>query len=108
LNWEPMDIDNATTRHELQLTLWETDRGFEGAFTYSTELFDAETIGCFVEQFKSLVDNVVNDPEIRLSVLRTRIHAVGHDYRQRMAKLLEEASHQKLRSVKRRRVSDQL
>jgi non-ribosomal peptide synthetase component F len=108
LNWEPMDIDNATTRHELQLTLWETDNGFEGAFTYSTDLFDAETIGCFVEQFKSLVDSVVNYPEMRLSVLRARVHAVGRDYRQRMAKLLEEASHQKLRSVKRRSVSDKL
>jgi non-ribosomal peptide synthetase component F len=108
LSWEPIDIDNATTRHELQLTLWETDNGFEGAFTYSTDLFDAETIGCFVEQFKYLLEIVVADPEIRLSVLRARIDEVGREYRQRLAKLLEAASQQKLRSVKRRSVSDKL
>jgi len=108
LSWEPIDIDNATTRHELQLTLWETDNGFEGAFTYSTDLFHAETIACFVEQFKYLLEIVVADPEIRLSVLRARIDEVGREYRQRLAKLLEAASQQKLRSVKRRSVSDKL
>ena len=54
LTVESLTIDSATTRHDLQLTLWETANGLEGAFTYSTDLFEAETIACMAEQFQTV------------------------------------------------------
>jgi amino acid adenylation domain-containing protein len=110
-NWsglkvESIDIDSSTTRHDLQLTLWETEGGVEGAFTYSSDLFDEETIACISEQFASLLQIVVTDPDIRLSVLRGRIEEAGRAHRQRVTKGLEQASHQRLRSAKRKAVSD--
>lgn len=102
LEVKSIDVGNTTTRHDLQLTLWETAEGLEGAFTYSTDLFEAETIACFVEQFRQLLEMVVEDPDVRLSVLRARLELVGREFRQRVAQRLADASHQKLRSVKRR------
>ena len=72
LKVESINIDSSTTRHDLQLTLWETDNGLEGAFTYSTDLFDPETIDCISEQFTELLQMVVEDADIRLSVLRAQ------------------------------------
>jgi amino acid adenylation domain-containing protein len=104
LNVQPVNIESATTRHDLQLTLWETDAGLEGAFTYSTDLFDAETISGISEQFTNLLQIVIEDADSRLSGLRAQVAKVGHAHRQRVATSLEEASHQKLRSAKRKAV----
>ena len=102
LDVKSIEVESATTRHDLQLTLWETADGMEGAFTYSTDLFEAETIACFVEQFRHLLEMVVQDPDVRLSVLRARLAELNQEHRQSLAQRLEEASHQKLRAVKRR------
>ena len=102
------NVESVTTRHDLQLTLWEAAKRIEGTFTYSTDLFDADTIACIGQQFTNLLEMVVADPGFRRSVLRTRLDEVGREFRQRVAKRLEEVSHQKLRSVKRRSVSDKL
>jgi len=86
--------------------LWETGAGLAGAFTYSSDLFDAETIDCISEQFTELLQTVVEDPEIQLSVLRARLDKVGRAHRQRVAERREESTHQKLRSARRKAVSD--
>jgi non-ribosomal peptide synthetase component F len=65
-----LESDSAVTRHDLQLSLWETADGLKGALTYSTALFDAETIACMAEQFKTLLAVVIEQPDIPLSVLR--------------------------------------
>lgn len=106
LTVEAENIESTTTRHDLQLTLWEGEEGVEGAFTYASDLFDEETIACISEQFASLLQIVVSDAEIPLSVLRKRIEEVGHAYREKLTKSLEKASHQKLKSAKRQAVSD--
>ncbi|OLE67019.1 MAG: hypothetical protein AUI36_06970 [Cyanobacteria bacterium 13_1_40CM_2_61_4] len=118
LTVQPIDIDSATTRHDLQLALWETEpgpqqdspdrvpaNGLAGAFTYSTDLFDAETIERISEQFAALLTIVSEQPENKLSTLRAKLDAVGRAYRQQQAELLEDASREKLKSVKRRAVT---
>jgi hypothetical protein len=78
--------------------------GLEGAFTYSSDLFDAETIGCISEQFTALLAIVSEQPEIRLSALRAKLDDVGRAYRRQRAARLEDTSREKLKSVKRRAV----
>jgi non-ribosomal peptide synthetase component F len=105
LTVQSIDLESATTRHDLQLTLWKSDNGLEGAFTYSTDLFDPETIDCISEQFISLLTIVIERPEIRLSVLRAKLDDVGRAHRQQRAERLEDAGREKLKSVKRRAVT---
>ena len=98
LSMEPIAIDNATTRHDLQLTMWESTRGLEGSFTYSTDLFDAETIEGIAEQFKTLVGLVAEQPDIKLSALRTAMN-------EKLSVATEEVSRQKLKSARRKVVT---
>jgi hypothetical protein len=86
--------------------LWETGNGLEGAFTYSSELFDEATIIGISERFTKVLEIVTTGGDTRLSVLRAQIDEVGRAYRQRVTRGLEEVSHQKLRSAKRKAVSD--
>ena len=101
-----LESDNAVTRHDLQLSLWETATGLNGALTYSTALFDAETIACMAEQFKTLLSIVVEQPDVRLSVLRGAITDAGRAYRDEASARLAEMSHRKLKSAKRKTVID--
>lgn len=98
LSMESIAIDNATTRHDLQLTLWESARGLEGAFTYSTDLFEAETIEGIAEQFKTLVGLVSEQTDIKLSALRTALN-------EKLSVATEEVSRQKLKSARRKAVN---
>jgi len=98
LSMEPVAIDNATTRHDLQLTVWESARGLEGSFTYSTDLFEAETIAGIAEQFKTLVGLVGEQPEIKLSALRKALN-------EKLSAATEEVSRQKLKSARRKVVN---
>ena len=98
LSMESIAIDNATTRHDLQLTLWESAHGLEGAFTYSTDLFDADTIEGIAEQFKTLVGLVTEQPDIKLSALRTAMN-------EKLSAATEKLSRQKLKSARRKVVN---
>lgn len=105
LSVEQINIDSTTTRHDLQLALWERQDGIEGAVTYSTDLFEAETIGCICTQFTTLLSLVAARPETSLSELRTLLDEVGGSFRRQQAERLFDASHDRLRSVKRRAVT---
>jgi hypothetical protein len=105
LKAEPIAIESSSTRHDLQLTVWENEKEIEGAFTYSTDLFEPETISRVVEQFRALLAYVADDPELTLSELRLRLAQVSRDYEQRRADRLADDSREKLRSVKRRAVT---
>jgi acyl carrier protein len=99
---QPVESDNALTRHDLQLSLWETTNGFHGAFTYSTALFDAETIARIAEQFQLLLAVVVEQPDIRLSDLSVAVHEAGRAHADKAIAGMEETSRRKLKSARRK------
>ena len=104
LTVESLECNSVTTRHDLQLSLWETANGLNGAFTYTTALFEAETIVSIVEQFKALLAVISEQPEIRLSALNAVVKAADVNYREQAIATLEEMSRQSLKSTKRRSV----
>jgi DnaJ-domain-containing protein 1 len=106
LDVQYLDSGTTLTRHDLQLSLWESAKGLEGAFTYSTALFDGETIDCMAEQFKSLLSVIVEQPETRLSALRVSVNETGRAYRAQAIAGLEETSRLKLKSAKRKVASN--
>jgi len=58
---------NRTSRFDLLLTLWETNDGIDGFLNYNTDIFDASTIAKMSEHFQTLIENLLADPQQRLS-----------------------------------------
>jgi amino acid adenylation domain-containing protein len=69
LTLEPMELpdERGTAKFDLLLTLAETRHGLSGALEYSTELFDAATVGGMLRQFETLLTRVVAEPDARLN-----------------------------------------
>jgi amino acid adenylation domain-containing protein len=102
LTTESLPVESAATRHDLQLTLWETGDGLKGSLNYSSDLFEPESIAQIEKQFQALLATITAQPESRLSDLRTVLASVAREYREQLSEQLEESSRSKLRSVKRK------
>jgi amino acid adenylation domain-containing protein len=64
-----MDVDSATSKFDLTLSLAETPLGLSGEVEYNTDLFDAGTITRLVEHFQILLEGIVANLDQRLSDL---------------------------------------
>jgi amino acid adenylation domain-containing protein/non-ribosomal peptide synthase protein (TIGR01720 family) len=62
LELRPIEQDTFTSKFDLTLFLSETEDGFHGSIEYSTDLFEAATIGRFVENFQCLLQQIARDP----------------------------------------------
>jgi hypothetical protein len=101
----PIDLDTSTTRHDLQLTLWESGEGIEGALTYATDLFNADTIEGFAEQFRAVVSIVASEPDISLNAVRARLSAIRSEREQERSSRVAETTRDRLRASRRRAVT---
>jgi amino acid adenylation domain-containing protein len=62
-------VDVAKTQLDLTLIMEETPQGLEGAWEYSTELYDEETLSRLTAHFQRLLTGIVENPELRISEL---------------------------------------
>ncbi|MCP4654106.1 MAG: amino acid adenylation domain-containing protein, partial [bacterium] len=69
LTLRPLDIDAGIAMFDLSLRLRQEPRGLWVAFEYSTDLFDASTIGRLTGHLESLLRGITAAPERRLSEL---------------------------------------
>lgn len=58
-----------TSEFDLDLSLQETSVGIEGALVYKTDLFEASTIKRMVDNFQTLLECIVTNPNQRLAEL---------------------------------------
>ncbi|RUT13760.1 hypothetical protein DSM107010_10350 [Chroococcidiopsis cubana SAG 39.79] len=76
----PLKFDVSTTRFDLELHLWECDRGLNnlwegsvdglsGFVAYNTDLFDASTIARMLAHFQALLEGIVTNPDTRIANL---------------------------------------
>ncbi|GGC48545.1 type I polyketide synthase [Chelatococcus reniformis] len=61
------DLDNGTVRFDLEIHVWDTDRGLSVSFIYNKDLFDSATVAHIETQFASVLRAMVADPDIALS-----------------------------------------
>jgi hypothetical protein len=61
------DIDNGIARFDLQLYMEEIGGRLRGYFSYNTDLFHEQTIVRMAERFSALIENIIADPEQRIS-----------------------------------------
>ena len=70
LDVEPLELDNETTRFDLELHLWERPAGLSGYFVYNSDLFDASTIRRLSSHFTALLENIAAHPEEPINALQ--------------------------------------
>ncbi|WP_070105668.1 non-ribosomal peptide synthetase [Burkholderia plantarii] len=63
------EIDMQTARFDLVLDARERANGFEVAFTYAEDLFDAATMGAMLDHFVALLDAALGAPQRPLAAL---------------------------------------
>ncbi len=63
LDLQPLELDNETTRFDLELHLWERPEGLSGYFVYNTALFDDATIRRLSGHFSLLLAEIADHPE---------------------------------------------
>lgn len=74
----PAELDIGTAMFDLTLSLTEAKEGLRGHMNYSTDLFDAETISRMTGHFRTLLENIVDDPDKPVSVLTILTEAERH------------------------------
>ncbi|HEY1352146.1 MAG TPA: amino acid adenylation domain-containing protein [Ktedonobacteraceae bacterium] len=69
LTFEPLAVENHTTKFDLWLSLTEGPRSLGGSIEYSTDLFEAASIARLLEHFQVVLVAVVRSMEQRISQL---------------------------------------
>jgi amino acid adenylation domain-containing protein len=69
LTLRTLDFDSGTAQLDMFLSLSESEEGLTGCLEYNTDIFDSATITQFINNFQTLLENIVANPEQRLSEL---------------------------------------
>jgi amino acid adenylation domain-containing protein len=69
INLQSYNVDTATSKFDLTLSLREREGKLVGFFEYSTDLFDCSTIERMAGHFQTLLSGIVADPDQRISKL---------------------------------------
>jgi amino acid adenylation domain-containing protein len=67
LSWVPDGAVEGTAKFDLALAMQETANGFLGSLEYSSDLFDASTIGQFIARMQVLFQSMVAHPDASIS-----------------------------------------
>ena len=69
LSIETIGLDRSISKFDLSLNLVESAEGFNCGIEYSTDLFEEETIRKYANYLELLVDQILEDPNVKLSEL---------------------------------------
>ncbi len=69
LTLRTLEFDSGTAQLDIFLSLSESEEGLTGCLEYNTDIFDSTTITQFISNFQTLLENIVTNPEQRLSEL---------------------------------------
>src|SRR5204862_4718178 len=67
LTLTPMAAENAQTKFDLTLHAYDTKSGLDLSIEYAAELFDHDTIARLASHFRRILDDVLANPDRRLS-----------------------------------------
>ncbi len=70
LTLSSIESDNGTSRFDLALNAWETERGVAGFLRYRSELFDAASIERCLRHYQNLLAAIVLNPNRRIDELK--------------------------------------
>ncbi len=65
----PVEMPYKTARYDIEVHVWERDGILVPVFIYNTDLFDSTTIQRMLEHYRVLLENIVSEPDRRISEL---------------------------------------
>ena len=69
LTLHTLEFDSGTAQLDIFLSMSESEEGLTGCLEYNTDIFDSITITQFINNFQTLLENIVVNPQQRLSEL---------------------------------------
>jgi hypothetical protein len=69
LTLRTLEFDSGTAQLDIFLSMSESQQGLTGCLEYNTDIFDSATIIRFITHFQILLENIVANPEQRISEL---------------------------------------
>ncbi|MDZ8261485.1 amino acid adenylation domain-containing protein [Nostoc sp. ChiQUE01b] len=69
LTLRTLEFDSGTAQLDIFLSISESEEGLTGCLEYNTDIFDSTTISQFINNFQTLLENIVANPEQHLSEL---------------------------------------
>ncbi|MBH8571754.1 amino acid adenylation domain-containing protein [Nostocaceae cyanobacterium CENA369] len=69
LTLQTLEFDSGTAQLDIFLSMSEFSEGLTGCLEYNTDIFDSTTITQFINNFQTLLGNIIANPEQRLSEL---------------------------------------
>ncbi|MEH2405962.1 amino acid adenylation domain-containing protein [Nostoc sp.] len=70
-----LEVANKIARFDIALFMTETEQGILGEWQYNSNLFDATTITRMTDNFQTLLNSIVSQPDTRIGNLEMLIHA---------------------------------
>jgi non-ribosomal peptide synthetase component F len=99
LELTPLDFDSDIARYDLTLWVFDGEPELKASWTFSTDLFKAETIKLMHTRFETLLSSIVQNPEARLAELE-----MSSDEEKQQAAMREQENIDKLLTVRRRAI----
>ncbi|MEH2354899.1 amino acid adenylation domain-containing protein [Nostoc sp.] len=69
LTLRTLEFDSGTAQLDIFLSMSESEEGLTGCLEYNTDIFDSTTISQFINNFQTLLGNIVANPEQPLNEL---------------------------------------
>jgi amino acid adenylation domain-containing protein len=98
-SWYPLEVPS---KFDMAVFVAETDKGIHGNWVYSTELFDAATIGRMAVLYQLVLERVTANPSMRLSELHAILAEEDQNHRAAQHKELQQLGAQRLKTAKRK------
>ena len=67
LKFSAFSGEGNTSKYDMTLTMSDTGDFYFGSLEYNTDLFEKESIFRFIDHYKSLLENLVNDPALNVA-----------------------------------------
>lgn len=69
LTLRTLDFDSGTSQLDIFLSMFESQEELTGCLEYNTDIFDATTISQFINNYQTLLENILANPEQRICEL---------------------------------------
>ena len=102
LQVEDYPIDSEVTRHDLQLSVWQSSSVLKAAFTYNTDIFDSQTAAHMADQFLLLLATASERPDVYVSDLRSMLKRCEEEFKKSREQDHENSVRRKLQSARRK------
>jgi len=104
LKLRPIEVSHEVVRYDLHVSFSEHEQSLTGHMVYATDLFEAKTIERMCKQFETLLHIVVEEPEMKLSVLAEMLAEADREYQVGRERKAKEARLTKYKQVRRQLV----